>query len=38
MYSSPNIGGDRLAYLTIERKIKPHTAGPISNFNVNIYF
>jgi hypothetical protein len=37
MQSSPNIGGDRLIYLTIETKIKPHTAGTISKFNVDIY-
>jgi hypothetical protein len=35
-YSSPSIGVDRLIYLTIETKIKPHTAGTISKSNVKI--
>ena len=36
-YSFPSIGGDSLIYLTIETKIKPHTAGTISYFNVKIF-
>jgi hypothetical protein len=35
-YSSPSIEGDRLIYLTMETKIKPHTAGTISKSNVKI--
>jgi hypothetical protein len=35
-YSSPSIGVDRLIYLTIETKIKPHTAGTISKSNVKL--
>jgi hypothetical protein len=34
---SPSIGGDRLIYLTIETKLKPHTAGTISNYSETVY-
>ena len=31
------IRGDSLIYLTIETKIKSHTAGTISKFNIQIF-